>query len=130
MSFKRGLITSLVVTLVVVSGLFSSTALTRVAADETPVTLNLGMNEYAFVLDGGPLNAPITLKTGTLYNLNISNSGQLVHEIWFGQNPMIQDGRIDGYSKGLFEGVDMAVTIKQGDKDPVEVDTKYLYEVA
>ncbi len=88
------------------------------------------MSEYAFQVDGQALGVPLTLKTGTLYNLTIKATGTMGHEIWFGKDLKKQEGRIDGYSTNLFTGVDMAVTLPASNAaTPLEVDTTAFYEV-
>ncbi|GEM_PF-1076320 len=98
------------------------------AEKATVVTLN--MSEYAFQVNGQAVGVPLTLKTGTLYNLIIKGTGTMGHEIWFGKDLKKQEGRIDGYSTNLFTGVDMTVTLPASNAEtPLEIDTTAFYEV-
>src|SRR5947209_12486146 len=63
--------------------------------------------------------------------MTIQNTGKFTHEIWWGQDPQMQEGRLDGYSKGLFNGVSVAITgIQAPGQDPFEVDANDLTEIA
>lgn len=105
--------------------------ITARSADDNATKATVLMNEYTFQVDGLKAGDPLTLTTGKLYNLTLKNTGTLIHEIWFGKNTKMQEGHIDGYSKGVFDGVDMAVTGEQGAQNQeFEIDSTALYEVA
>lgn len=129
---KRILISLFATALIATLGVFGAKITARSAQEDDKATkVTLLMNEYTFQVDGQKVGDPLTLTAGQLYNLTLKNTGVLVHEIWFGRDPMMQEGHLDGYSKGLFEGVDMAVTGEQGaQKQTFEIDSKALYEVA
>jgi len=100
------------------------------AQDVKPTAVTITMNEYGFLIDAQAIGTPMTLKTGTAYILTIKNSGNMAHEIWFGRDTKIQNGRVDGYTTNLFTGVDMAVTIPTTTTaNPLEMDTTAFYEV-
>ena len=102
----------------------------NVHADDAPTVVTVDMNEYSFQVDNTPAGTSLALKAGTLYDLTIKNIGEMGHEIWFGRNTKLKDGRVDGYSDNLFTGVDMAVRIQLTKSDsPLEVDTTAFYEV-
>ena len=99
-------------------------------ADDKPTAVTINMTEYAFQIDSNPAGTALTLKSGVLYDLTIKNSGTMGHEIWFGRNTKLQDGRVDGYSDNLFTGVDMALFVQLTKADnPLEIDTTAFYEV-
>ena len=74
-------------------------------ASET-VSYDIDMNEYTFT----PEN--LTFKVGQEVTLNLTNSGQLQHEIMFGREVVIMDNRPAGYRVDMFEagGVEPEVT--------------------
>jgi uncharacterized cupredoxin-like copper-binding protein len=61
------------------------------------VTYDINMTEYAFA----PEN--LEFKVGQEVTLNLTNSGQLVHEIMFGREVMTMDNRPAGYMEDMFE---------------------------
>jgi uncharacterized cupredoxin-like copper-binding protein len=62
-----------------------------------PVSYDIDMTEYSFT--------PNTLefKVGQEVTLNLTNSGELVHEVMFGRNVMMMDNRPAGYQEDMFE---------------------------
>jgi uncharacterized cupredoxin-like copper-binding protein len=80
-----------------------------------PVSIDIDMTEYAFSPD------KLELKVGQEVTLNLSNSGQLQHEIMFGREMMKVDNRPAGYQQDMFEagGVEPAVT-QQGEPEHEE----------
>jgi uncharacterized cupredoxin-like copper-binding protein len=77
------------------------------AAPLTPVSYTIDMTEFAF--NPNSLN----LKVGQQVTLELTNSGQLVHEIMFGREVMRMNNRPSGYQRDLFEtgGVEPEVNI-------------------
>lgn len=71
------------------------------------VSYDIDMNEYTFT----PEN--LTFKVGQEVTLNLTNSGQLQHEVMFGRNVMMMDNRPAGYEVDMFEagGVEPEVTL-------------------
>lgn len=61
------------------------------------VSYDIDMNEYTFA----PEN--LTFKVGQEVTLNLTNSGQLQHEVMFGRDVMMMDNRPAGYQVDMFE---------------------------
>jgi len=70
------------------------------------VTFDIDMAEYSFSPER------LNLKVGQEVTINLSNSGQLQHEIMFGREMMKIDNRPAGYMEDMFEagGVEPEVT--------------------
>jgi uncharacterized cupredoxin-like copper-binding protein len=70
------------------------------------VSYDIEMNEYTFVPES------LTFKVGQEVTLNLTNTGQLQHEIMFGREVMTKDNRPAGYMVDMFEagGVEPEVT--------------------
>src|SRR5579859_1374839 len=103
-----------------------------VRADAEPTKIVIDMNEYQFAVEGQDAGTAITLKTGTLYEMTIKNTGKLSHEIWWGKDPqMVEDeGRLDGYKTNLFAGVPMAIIGGEADTPTgYEIDISGLTEI-
>jgi uncharacterized cupredoxin-like copper-binding protein len=62
-----------------------------------PVTYDIDMTEYAFT----PAN--LEFKVGQEVTLNLTNSGQLQHEVMFGRQVMMMNNRPAGYTEDMFE---------------------------
>ncbi len=71
-----------------------------------PVSFDIDMTEYSFTPER------LNLKVGQEVTLNLSNSGQLQHEIMFGREMTKMDNRPAGYVEDMFEagGVEPEVT--------------------
>ncbi len=67
------------------------------AATPEPVNLTIEMSEYAFSPDH------IELQVGQEVTFTIVNVGALEHEIMFGREVMMTDGRPSGYMIDMFE---------------------------
>lgn len=76
-------------------------------ATPEPLELTIEMSEYAFE------PADLEFQVGQEVTLNLVNKGQLAHEIMFGRDVMMMEGRPNGYQVDLFEsaGVEPAVTM-------------------
>jgi uncharacterized cupredoxin-like copper-binding protein len=74
-----------------------------------PVTIDVDMTEYAF----NP--ASLELEVGQQVTLNLTNSGQLPHEIMFGRDVMMMNNRPAGYQMDMFEagGVEPQISITE-----------------
>jgi uncharacterized cupredoxin-like copper-binding protein len=84
------------------------------AAPLTPVSYTIDMTEFAF----NP--SSLNLQVGQQVTLELTNSGQLVHEIMFGRDVMRMNNRPSGYQQDLFEtgGVEPEVNIvEEGQMD-------------
>ena len=60
------------------------------------VSYNINMNEYNFVPER------LTFRVGQEVTLNLTNSGQLQHEIMFGREVVKMDNRPSGYEVDMF----------------------------
>jgi uncharacterized cupredoxin-like copper-binding protein len=60
------------------------------------VSYDINMNEYNFVPER------LTFRVGQEVTLNLTNSGQLQHEIMFGRNVTKMDNRPSGYEVDMF----------------------------
>jgi uncharacterized cupredoxin-like copper-binding protein len=94
---------------VFVAGLFFALVMILAACGgEAPqkVILDIDMAEYSFTPER------LNFKVGQEVTLNLSNSGQLIHEIMFGREMMKMDNRPAGYVEDMFEagGVEPEVT--------------------
>ncbi len=83
------------IAVVALAVLFAPSTTAR-SMDEEAHKMTLNMNEYAFVVDGQQPGTPLTLKAGELTDLTLKNTGNLIHEIWWGKDAKIQEGRLDG----------------------------------
>jgi plastocyanin len=92
--------------------LFAAMALVLAAcgsqAPPEPLELTIDMTEYAFE------PADLEFQVGQEVTLHLTNSGALEHEIMFGRDVMMTDGRPSGYMVDMFEtaGVEPEVTVE------------------
>ncbi|MHB8629711.1 MAG: hypothetical protein ACYDBJ_25120 [Aggregatilineales bacterium] len=103
-----------------------------VRADEAATKFTIVMDEYHFTVLGQPPDAPITLRTGTLYDMTIQNTGKFPHEIWWGKDPQMveAEGRLDGYKINLLDKVPVAIIGVQADgTSSYEIDAPGLDEI-
>jgi uncharacterized cupredoxin-like copper-binding protein len=102
---KKVIVVSMFVTLVVILAACGGTPPEQVSFD-------IDMTEYSFTPER------FTLKVGQEVTLNLSNSGQLQHEIMFGREMTKMDNRPAGYMEDMFEagGVEPEVT-QQGEPE-------------
>lgn len=104
---------------VYIAGLFAALMIILAACGgggaAEPVSIDIDMSEYAFTPD------KLDLKVGQEVTLNLSNSGQLPHEIMFGREMMKADNRPAGYQEDMFAagGVEPEVT-QQGEPEHEE----------
>lgn len=81
-----------------------------------PVTIQLEMTEYAF-------DPPsLELRVGQQVTLQITNKGQLDHEIMFGREVMLMNNRPAGYMEDLFETANVQPQVTSADQLPPEED--------
>jgi hypothetical protein len=100
-------------------------------ADQEAVKFTITMDEYHFTVEGQQPNDPIQLKVNQPYAMTLKNTGKLSHEIWWGKDTQMQEGRLDGYSTGLFDGVSVTITGTQASgQDPFEINSNGLTEIA
>ncbi len=87
-------------------------------APPEPLELTIDMTEYAY--EPGELE----FQVGQEVTLILTNSGTLEHEILFGREVMMTDGRPNGYMVDMFEtaGVEPDVTMEMADEDHTEGD--------
>jgi uncharacterized cupredoxin-like copper-binding protein len=87
-------------------------------APPEPLELTIDMTEYAFE------PADLEFKVGQEVILHLTNSGALEHEIMFGRDVMMTDGRPSGYMVDMFEsaGVEPEVTVEKGEEEHSEGD--------
>jgi uncharacterized cupredoxin-like copper-binding protein len=79
-----------------------------------PVTFQMDMTEYAF-------DPPsLELSVGQQVTLELTNSGQLDHEIMFGREVMLEDNRPAGYMEDLFEVANVQPEVSSDDQLPPE----------
>ena len=80
-------------------------------APPEPLEVSINMSEYAYE----PAN--LEFKVGQEVTLHLTNSGVLEHEIMFGREVMMTDGRPSGYMVDMFEtaGIEPVVTIEEGE---------------
>jgi uncharacterized cupredoxin-like copper-binding protein len=79
-----------------------------------PVTIQLDMTEYAFE------PASIELRVGQQATIELTNSGQLDHEIMFGRDVMMMNNRPAGYMVDLFETANVQPQVTSDDQLPPE----------
>jgi uncharacterized cupredoxin-like copper-binding protein len=81
-----------------------------------PVSFQIDMTEYAF-------DPPsIELQVGQQATLELTNSGQLDHEIMFGREVMTEENRPAGYMEDLFETANVTPQVTSDDQLPPEED--------
>ena len=90
-------------------GLFAAMAVILAACGgeaQQVVSFDIEMKEYTFTPE------KLNLKVGQEVTLNLSNSGQLQHEIMFGREMMLVDNQPAGYMEDMFDagGVEPEVT--------------------
>lgn len=95
-----------------IAGVFALAALLLAAcggggAQLEPMTVQIDMTEYAF----DPAN--IELQVGQEATFELTNSGQLEHEIMLGREVMMENNRPAGYSVDLFETAGVAPQVAQ-----------------
>ena len=80
-------------------------------APPEPQEISIDMTEYSFT------PADLEFKVGQDVTLHLTNSGALEHEIMFGRDVMMTDGRPNGFMVDMFEsaGVEPAVTVEKSD---------------
>ena len=129
---KTRFFTIVTILLITAIGFAMPTQTLKVKADDNGAAkFTIVMNEYSFVVDGQKAGDPIQLKVNQLYDMTVQNVGKIPHEIWWGKNTQMQDGRLDGYSTNLFAGVDVAIFGTQAaGQDPFEIDAPGLTEIA
>jgi plastocyanin len=86
------------------------------SATPEPVSYTIDMTEYAFTPDR------LEAKVGQQVTLNLVNKGQLAHEIMFGRNVMMMDGRPSGYEQDMFmeAGVEPEVMVMEAEHEEGE----------
>lgn len=87
-------------------------------APPEPLELTIDMTEYAFE------PADLEFQVGQEVTLHLTNSGALEHEIMFGRDVMMTDGRPSGYMVDMFEtaGVEPEVTVEAAEEEHTEGD--------
>jgi len=131
MNIRKAVVNGLLVVVTVAALSVASTNRTA-RADDAATKVVINMDEFHFTVEGQDAGAPITLKAGTLYDLTVTNTGKLPHEIWFGKDPQKAEDadRLDGYSTNLLANVPIAII--GGEPDTVtgyELDVTGLTEI-
>ena len=77
-----------------------------------PLELTINMSEYAYE------PADLEFQVGQEVTIHLTNSGALEHEIMFGRDVMMMDGRPNGYQVDMFEsaGVEPVVTVEMSEE--------------
>lgn len=85
-------------------------------APPEPLELTIDMTEYAFE------PADLEFQVGQEVTLHLTNSGALEHEIMFGREVMMTDGRPSGYMVDMFEsaGEEPEVTVEMVEEEHTE----------
>lgn len=85
-------------------------------APPEPLELTINMSEYAYE------PADLEFQVGQEVTLHLTNSGALEHEIMFGREVMMTDGRPNGYMVDMFEsaGVEPVVTVEMSEEMAME----------
>lgn len=126
---------AIAIVLLTVGALVATSAISPrqvVRADGTATKITIVMDEYNFTVPGQQPGAPITLNTGTLYDMTIQNAGKFPHEIWWGKDPQMveSEGRLDGYKTNLLDKVPVAIIGVQADgTSSYEIDAPGLDEI-
>jgi plastocyanin len=87
-------------------------------APPEPLEMTINMQEYAY--EPGALE----FQVGQEVTLHLMNSGALEHEIMFGRDVMMMEGRPNGYMVDMFEtaGVEPDVSIEMAEEEHIEGD--------
>lgn len=98
--------------IVVISAVVPFVVLSAPASRQSdePVTFNITMSEYKYVVEGQTEGDPIQLETGKPYRLVFKNAGTSEHEGLFGQEPKILNGFKHDFTNNLLEDVETTVT--------------------
>lgn len=86
------------------------------AATPEPLVMTIEMSEYAFSPE------QIEVQVGQEVTFNLVNVGDLEHEIMFGRDVMIVDGRPAGYSVDMFEMADVEPMVEMQEGMEMEDD--------
>jgi hypothetical protein len=80
-------------------------------ASNEPITINISMNEYKYVVEGQKDGDPIRLETGKPYRLVFHNIGTSQHEALIGQEPKIITGGFKhDFTRNLLEDIETTIT--------------------
>jgi hypothetical protein len=80
-------------------------------ASGEPITFNISMSEYKYVVDGQKEGDPIRLETGKPYRFVFHNIGTSEHEALIGQEPKIITGGFKhDFTNNLLEDVETTIT--------------------
>lgn len=87
-------------------------------APPEPLDISIDMTEYSY----SP--ADLEFRVGQEVTLHLANSGSLEHEIMFGRDVMMTDGRPNGFMVDMFEsaGVEPVVTVEMSEGGEHEDD--------
>jgi plastocyanin len=80
-------------------------------APPEPLEMTIEMTEYSFT------PADLEFRVGQEVTLHLTNTGELEHEIMFGRDVMMTNGRPNGYTVDMFEsaGVEPVVTVEKSE---------------
>jgi uncharacterized cupredoxin-like copper-binding protein len=87
-------------------------------APPEPLEMTIEMTEYSFT------PADLEFRVGQEVTLHLTNTGELEHEIMFGRDVMMTNGRPNGYTVDMFEsaGVEPVVTVEKAEGGEHEED--------
>lgn len=87
-------------------------------APPEPLEMTIEMTEYSFT------PADLEFRVGQEVTLHLTNTGELEHEIMFGREVVMTNGRPNGYTVDMFEsaGVEPVVTIEKAEGGEHEED--------
>ena len=87
-------------------------------APPEPLEMTIDMTEYSYT------PADLEFRVGQEVTLHLANSGSLEHEIMFGRDVMMTDGRPNGFMVDMFEsaGVEPVVTVEMSEGGEHEED--------
>lgn len=87
-------------------------------APPEPLELTIDMSEYAYE------PADLEFQVGQEVTLHLTNSGALEHEIMFGREVMMTEGRPSGFNVDMFEsaGVEPVVSVEKMEEEHAEGD--------
>jgi uncharacterized cupredoxin-like copper-binding protein len=78
-------------------------------ADDAPQVLKIDVGSFYFQLAGQEQNAPIHLKTGVDYEIQLHNADSMLHEVQIGRDPGTKDGHPHDYQTPLLGGVEWKI---------------------
>lgn len=100
--------------------------------DDDATKVRIVMGEMYFQVDGEAKGIPLRLQAGKRYELEFQNSGQMKHEVLFGRDVVVRDGRPRDYREHLLSSTEVDIeveTMVNGQKRDVEIEAAGIKEV-